>query len=204
MDKFDRLTGVAAPFMEDNINTDAIMPTAWIIEVGSDWGRGLFGNLRRDRHGRDVDSFVLNQPRYRASKFLVAGRNFGCGSSREEAVWALVGFGIRCVIAPSFSDIFYDNAFKNGLFPLVLPLPDVQRIAAEVAAPEKTELTVDLQHCSLLTPTGSQCKFELDDSRRLPLLEGRDDVGRTLAMAALIDAFQRTDRHRRPWIYRSQ
>jgi 3-isopropylmalate/(R)-2-methylmalate dehydratase small subunit len=203
MEKFDRLTGIAAPLLEDNIDTDAIIPTAWMITVGGDWGNGLFGNRRRDRAGAEIQSFVLNQPRYRGSRILVAGRNFGCGSSREEAVWALVGYGIRCVIAPSFSDIFYDNAFKNGLLPVVLSAPEVTMLARDLAAAPTSQVVVDLTRCRLTTPSNLELEFNLDEGRRRPLLAGQDEVGRTLARAALIDRFQAEDRQRRPWIYRT-
>lgn len=203
MEKFDILTGTAAPMMDDNINTDAIIPTAWIVNVGSDWGRGLFGNWRRGRDGKDLPDFVLNRPKYRDCRILVAGRNFACGSSREEAVWALLGFGIRCVIAPSFGDIFFDSAFKNGLLPVVLPVDRVKQIAASVDAGEQSEMTVDLVRCSLTAPDGTAIAFTVDETRRAPLLQGRDDIDRTLALVSQIEAFQSADKTRRPWIYRS-
>ena len=197
MEKFIQLTGVAAPLMEDNINTDALMPTYWIVNTGSDWGNGLFRNWRQQRG----DAFVLNQERYRGCQILVAGKNFGCGSSREEAVWALVGFGIRCVIAPSFGDIFYDSSFKNGLLPMILPAPEVAELARELADAPSPQLSVDLAERKLHTPQGRTVEFALDDSRRLPLMQGVDLVGQTLARGAQIAAFQSADKQRRPWIY---
>lgn len=201
MEKFERLTGVAVPLMGENVNTDAIMPTAWIVNVADDWGAGLFGNWRRDLEGRERPDFLLNQPRYRESRILLAGRNFGCGSSREEAVWGLVGFGIRCVIAPSFSDIFYDNAFKNGLLPVVLSDVDVTALANELAVAEPPTLTVDLVRCVVTAPDSREFPFCLDNGRRADLLQGLDDIGRTLTQAATIDRFQATDHGRRPWVY---
>lgn len=203
MEKFDRLSGVAAPLMEENVNTDALMPTAWIVNPGGDWGNGLFRNWRRDRQGAQIGSFVLNQPRYRDTKILLAGKNFGCGSSREEAVWALVEYGIRCVIAPSFGDIFYDSSFKNGLLPIMLAPEEVAQLARELAQAETPLLSVDLNQRSIVSPKGTTLSFKLDDSRRIPLMQGMDEVDRTLALAAQIDAFQQGDRARRPWIYRA-
>ena len=202
MEKFTRLTGVATPIMEENINTDALMPTAWIINPGEDWGNGLFRNWRRDKKGLPLAEFALNQKRYLNSKILLAGKNFGCGSSREEAVWGLVDYGIRCVIAPSFGDIFYNSSFKNGLLPIILAEKDVFELAKALSQSETSQLTVDLETRTIIATDGSTLDFELDDSRRRPLLDGMDDISRTLSLKAQIDAFQTTDRTRRPWIYR--
>ena len=202
MEKFTRLTGVATPIMEENINTDALMPTAWIINPGEDWGNGLFRNWRRDKKGLPLAEFALNQKRYLNSKILLAGKNFGCGSSREEAVWGLVDYGIRCVIAPSFGDIFYNSSFKNGLLPIILAEKDVFELAKALSQSETSQLTVDLETRTIIATDGSTLDFELDDSRRRPLLDGMDDISRTLSLKAQIDAFQTIDRTRRPWIYR--
>jgi 3-isopropylmalate/(R)-2-methylmalate dehydratase small subunit len=202
VEKFTRLTGVATPIMEENINTDALMPTAWIINPGEDWGNGLFRNWRRDKKGLPLAEFALNQKRYLNSKILLAGKNFGCGSSREEAVWGLVDYGIRCVIAPSFGDIFYNSSFKNGLLPIILAEKDVFELAKALSQSETSQLTVDLETRTIIATDGSTLDFELDDSRRRPLLDGMDDISRTLSLKAQIDAFQTTDRTRRPWIYR--
>ena len=202
MEKFTRLTGVAIPIMEENINTDALMPTAWIINPGEDWGNGLFRNWRRDKKGLPLAEFALNQKRYLNSKILLAGKNFGCGSSREEAVWGLVDYGIRCVIAPSFGDIFYNSSFKNGLLPIILAEKDVFELAKALSQSETSQLTVDLETRTIIATDGSTMDFALDDSRRRPLLDGMDDISRTLSLKAQIDAFQTTDRTRRPWIYR--
>jgi len=202
VEKFTRLTGVAIPIMEENINTDALMPTAWIINPGEDWGNGLFRNWRRDKKGLPLAEFALNQKRYLNSKILLAGKNFGCGSSREEAVWGLVDYGIRCVIAPSFGDIFYNSSFKNGLLPIILAEKDVFELAKALSQSETSQLTVDLETRTIIATDGSTMDFALDDSRRRPLLDGMDDISRTLSLKAQIDAFQTTDRTRRPWIYR--
>jgi len=195
MQKFERLTGKAVPMVWDNIDTDAIMPTAWIVTVGSDWGRGVFGTRRRN------GGFVIDEPRYAGATILVGGRNFGCGSSREEAVWGLVGHGFRCVIAAGFSDIFFDNACKNGLLPVVLPHEEVAAIGDEAAKVAASTMTVDLVERVVTTPAGRLVTFSLDEGRREALLQGLDDVGMTLARAAEIDAFQAGGRIHRPWIY---
>jgi 3-isopropylmalate/(R)-2-methylmalate dehydratase small subunit len=178
------------------------MPTAWIINPGEDWGNGLFRNWRRDKKGLPLAEFALNQKRYLNSKILLAGKNFGCGSSREEAVWGLVDYGFRCVIAPSFGDIFYNSSFKNGLLPIILAEKDVFELAQALSQSETSQLTVDLEIRTIIATDGSTLDFELEDSRRRPLLDGMDDISRTLSLKAQIDAFQTTDRTRRPWIYR--
>ncbi len=201
MEAFERLTGVAAPLLLENVNTDAIIPVPWIVNFGQDFGKGLFGGWRYRPDGTEDPGFVLNQPPYREARILLAGRNFGCGSSREEAVWALLAFGIRCVIAPSFGDIFFENAFKKGLLPVTLPPETVAGLARTVAAAPAPVLTVDLSACSVEAPGGRPVPFTVDESRRQALLRGLDEVDLTLARAAEIDAFQAADRARRPWIY---
>jgi 3-isopropylmalate/(R)-2-methylmalate dehydratase small subunit len=205
MEKFDRLTGIAAPLLLENINTDAIIPVPWIVNFGRDLGHGLFGGWRYDAAEREKPDFVLNQPPYRETKILLAGRNFGCGSSREEAVWALLGFGIRCVIAPSFGDIFFENSFKNGLLPVVLEPDGVAALARAIAdAPSSPVLTVDLEACTIDAPRGAQLSFAIQEGRRRNLLLGLDEIGQTLTRGGDIDRFQAADRARRPWIYRER
>src|SRR5262245_16877494 len=204
MEKFDRLTGIAAPLLLENINTDAIIPVPWIVNFGRDLGQGLFGGWRYDAGEREKPDFVLNQPPYREAKILLAGRNFGCGSSREEAVWALLGFGIRCVIAPSFGDIFFENSFKNGLLPVVLEADGVAVLARAIAEAPSPILTVDLEACTVGAPPGPQLAFSIQEGRRRNLLLGLDEIGQTLAHGGDIDRFQAADRHRRPWIYRER
>jgi 3-isopropylmalate/(R)-2-methylmalate dehydratase small subunit len=200
--KFDKLTGIAAPLLRENIDTDAIIPVRWIVNFGQDLGEGLFGGWRYGADDAENPDFILNQPPYRDTRILLAGRNFGCGSSREEAVWALLGFGIRCLIAPSFGDIFFENSFKNGLLPVILESDGLVTLVREVTAAERPVLTVDLEECAIVVPGGSTLSFTIPDSRRTALLMGLDEVDLTLARAAEIDAFQAADRSRRPWIYR--
>jgi 3-isopropylmalate/(R)-2-methylmalate dehydratase small subunit len=201
MEKFDRLTGIAAPLLLENINTDAIIPVPWIVNFGRDLGQGLFGGWRYDATEREKPDFVLNQPPYREARILLAGRNFGCGSSREEAVWALLGFGIRCVIAPSFGDIFFENSFKNGLLPVVLEPDGVGALARAIAEAPSPVLTVDLEACTVGAPRGPQLSFTIQEGRRRNLLLGLDEIGQTLTHGADIERFQAADRVRRPWIY---
>jgi 3-isopropylmalate/(R)-2-methylmalate dehydratase small subunit len=201
MEKFDRLTGIAASLLLENINTDAIIPVPWIVNFGRDFGHGLFGGWRYDAAEREKPDFVLNQPPYREARILLAGRNFGCGSSREEAVWALLGFGIRCVIAPSFGDIFFENSFKNGLLPVVLEPDGVAALARAIDEAPSPVLTVDLEACTVGAPRGPELPFTIQEGRRRNLLLGLDEVGQTLTHGADIDRFQAADRVRRPWIY---
>ena len=202
MQKFERLTGIAAPLLLENINTDAVIPVPWIVNFGQDLGKGLFGGWRYTLDSAENPAFILNQAPYREACILLAGRNFGCGSSREEAVWALLGFGIRCVIAPSFGDIFFENSFKNGLLPVVLEPDGVAALAREGAAAHPSLLTVDLEACAVGVPGGTRLPFAIQDSRRRALLLGLDEVDLTLARTAEIDRFQTADRSRRPWIHR--
>jgi 3-isopropylmalate/(R)-2-methylmalate dehydratase small subunit len=201
MEPFQRVTGVAAPLMLDNINTDAVIPVPWIVNFGRDLGQGLFGGWRYRLDGTENPDFILNRPPYREARILLAGRNFGCGSSREEAVWALLGFGIRAVVAASFGDIFFENSFKNGLLPVALDLREVTALAEAVQAGGSPQLTVDLQACTVEAAGGPRFRFTVQDSRRQALLRGLDEVGITLTHGDRIDAFQAADRARRPWIY---
>jgi 3-isopropylmalate/(R)-2-methylmalate dehydratase small subunit len=200
MEPFHTLTGVAAILPAENINTDAIIPTRWIVN-SRDLGEGLFGVWRYRPDGTEDPDFVLNQMPFRHSRVLVAGPNFGCGSSREEALWALMRFGIRCVIAPGFSDIFYENAFKNGLLPVVLPAETVAALSERLAAGNSHELTVDLEQRAVSLPGGMSVPFTIDAARRQALLDGRDEIDRTLGLTADFERFQSDDRLNRPWIY---
>ena len=204
MEKVTRIAGIAAPMMIDNIDTDAIAPTQMLHDAAADFGHLLFGMWRySDKAGTaERADFVLNREPYRRARILLAGVNFGCGSSREHAVWALMGFGIKSVIAPSFSDIFYDNAFKNGLLAIALPRETIDPIAAAVeAGHEGREMTVDLESCTITTSTGATIAFPIDPARRTALLEGLDEIGLTLTAGDAITAFQQRDRTARPWIY---
>jgi 3-isopropylmalate/(R)-2-methylmalate dehydratase small subunit len=202
--KFDTLTGIAAPLLHENIDTDAIIPARWLVNFGLDLGEGLFGGWRYGIDNAENPDFILNQSPYRGTRILLAGGNFGCGSSREEAVWALLGFGIRCVIAPSFGDIFFENSFKNGLLPVILEPDGVATLVREITAAQRPVLTVDLDQCVIAVPGGSTLSFTIPESRRAALQMGLDEVDLTLARAAEIDAFQAADRSRRPWIYRQR
>jgi 3-isopropylmalate/(R)-2-methylmalate dehydratase small subunit len=204
MEKFTVLRAVAAPMARDNVDTDAIIPTPYVLRsIYSDFSEGLFAYWRY-REGRTPNpDFVLNQLRYQKAGILLAGKNFGCGSAREHAVWALMGFGIRSVIAPSFGDIFRESSYKNGLLPVILPHDTVRRLIAAVEATGAgAEVTVDLENRRVTGPDNSVASFEIEEDRRAMLLEGLDEIGLTLRDGAEINEYQRADRERRPWIYR--
>jgi len=201
MEKFTRVSGVAAPFPQANIDTDAIIPAQWLRSVSADLGKGLFGGWRYDGQGRERPDFILNQSRYREAKIIVGGPNFGCGSSREGAVWALQGFGIRCVVAPSFSDIFFENSFKNGLLPVALPEAQIRELLKFLETTNDPSLVVDLESCVVETPQGRRFPFVIPPARRTALLEGLDEIGQTLRHETAIAAFQARDREARRWIH---
>lgn len=207
MDKFDSLTAVAAPYPQTNVDTDRIIRIERCARTPrEEMGLWAFEVERFRADGSDNPEFVLNRAPFRDARILVAGENFGCGSSREMAVWAIAGMGIRCVIAPSFGEIFFGNCFQNGLLPIRLPSNTVdtllERLAAAPAdAPGQATLSVDLQACQLRTPWGATIAFEVEALRRQMLLEGLDPIGLTLRHAAKIESFQAADRARRPWIH---
>ncbi len=206
MEKVSRIAGVAAPMMVDNIDTDAIIPVPWMTKADVDFGQALFANWRYQDEAGAVDrpDFILNREPFRGARILVAGTNFGCGSSREHAVWALLGFGIRSVIAPSFSDIFYENSCKNGLLAVSLPADAVADIGAKLDGGDAgLEMTVDLEACTVTGPDARTRPFDIDPARRTALLEGLDEIGMTLKDAEAIAAFQARDRDSRPWIYQA-
>jgi 3-isopropylmalate/(R)-2-methylmalate dehydratase small subunit len=206
MEQFNMVTGVAAPLLMDNVSTDLIAPSHFPGKKPEEavlmtFPEKLFANLRFHPDGTPKPDFVLSQPRYRGASFLLAGQNFGCGSSRETAVWSLREAGIRCVIAPSFGDIFHDNAYQNGLLPLKLDMASIERLAAALHASNASELTVDLERCELRVAGHEPVRFEMPDDRRLPLLEGLDQLGFMMKSAAEIDAFEERDERVRPWAY---
>jgi 3-isopropylmalate/(R)-2-methylmalate dehydratase small subunit len=206
MEKFTLLTGVAAPMLMTNINTDLIAPSHFPGKqpeqaVLMPMREKMFANLRYFPDGSRRPDFVLDQPRYRDVRIILAGPNFGCGSSRETAVWSLQESGIRCVIAPSFGDIFHDNSYQNGLLPLKLPMEDIERIAAALDRSNASEMTIDLENCQLRVPGMDPVTFELSDERRLPLLEGLDQLGFMMRSEADIVAFEQSDETARPWAY---
>jgi 3-isopropylmalate/(R)-2-methylmalate dehydratase small subunit len=191
MEKFDRLTGVAAPLSMANVDTDKIIPARFLKTIKrSGLGQHLFAGLRYADDGAENPDFVLNQPKYRHAEILVAGENFGCGSSREHAPGALLDFGIRCVIAPSFADIFHGNCFKNGILPIVLPHEICEQLMADAALGTNARITIDLENQTIIRPDGETIHFEVDLFRKHCLLNGLDDIGLTLEHAAAIDAFE--------------
>jgi 3-isopropylmalate/(R)-2-methylmalate dehydratase small subunit len=201
MEKFTVVTGIAAPMMMADINTDAMSPMAAGRSTSADLGAMLFNNWRYNLDGSEIPDFILNREPFRHSTILLAGANFGCGSSRERAVWALMRFGIRCVIAPSFADIFRENAFQNGLLPVALDTVDCAALGAALKSAAEPLVTVDLQHCELRGPEGRTISFDVPAERRMALLEGLDEIDVILRMETDIDDFQRADREQRPWIY---
>ncbi|MDR5867015.1 3-isopropylmalate dehydratase small subunit [Halomonas koreensis] len=212
MQKFQRHDGLVAPLDRANVDTDLIIPKQFLKSIQrTGFGVNLFDELRyldEGQPGQDVSQrplnpdFVLNRPRYQGASVLLARQNFGCGSSREHAPWALADFGFRAVIAPSFADIFYNNAFKNGILLITLPEAQVDRLFAEVEANEGYRLDVDLEHQRLITPSGEILEFEVDAFRRHCLLEGLDDIGITLQDEDAIRAFEQKHREARPWLFR--
>ena len=182
MQKFDKLTGVAAPLPMINIDTDMIIPKQHLKTIKrTGLGKALFDEMRYEADGSEKPGFVLNQPAYRKAQILVAGANFGCGSSREHAPWALLDFGIRCVIAPSFADIFHNNCFKNGILPVRLPREVCDRLMEDARLGGNARLTIDLERNVVVRPNGEEIPFEVDPLRRRMLLEGQDEIGQTLA-----------------------
>ena len=200
MQKFDKLTGVAAPMPLINVDTDMIIPKQFLKTIQrSGLGKNLFDEMRYDQDGNEIEDFVLNQPAYRNAQILVAGENFGCGSSREHAPWALLDFGIRCVVAPSFADIFFNNCFKNGILPIVLPQEDVDKLMDDAERGANAVVTIDLENQVITGPDGGSIRFEVDAFRKHCLLNGLDDIGLTLEKAEAIDSFEAAMHARQPW-----
>jgi 3-isopropylmalate/(R)-2-methylmalate dehydratase small subunit len=203
MQPFTVLTGVAAPLPMINIDTDMIIPKQFLKTIKrTGLGKSLFFDQRYLDNGEENPGFVLNHPAYRNAQILIAGENFGCGSSREHAPWALLDFGIRSVIAPSFADIFYNNCFKNGVLPVVLPSEEVARLMAEAEQGANAVFTVDLAAQQVMTPDGRRVPFEIDPFRKHCLLHGLDDIAQTLEKAVSIQAFEARQRAEQPWLYR--
>ena len=201
MEKFNTLTAVAAPMPLVNIDTDMIIPKQFLKTIHrSGLGKNLFDEMRFDREGNEISDFVLNQPAYRKSEIIVAGDNFGCGSSREHAPWALLDFGIRCVISTSFADIFFNNCFKNGILLVVLPEEAVKALMDDARNGENARLTVDLESQTVTASDGTEYHFDVDPTRKHNLLNGLDDIGQTLERSAAIDSFEATASQARPWV----
>jgi 3-isopropylmalate/(R)-2-methylmalate dehydratase small subunit len=211
MEKFVRLEGLVAPLNRANVDTDAIIPKQFLKSIRrSGFGPNLFdawryldpGEPGADASGRRLNpDFVLNQPRYQGASILLTRENFGCGSSREHAPWALLDYGFRALIAPSFADIFYNNCFKNGLLPVVLEAPVVDRLFREVEVTEGYRLLIDLEAQSVMTPGGETFRFDIDPFRKYCLLNGLDDIGLTLRHVDKIKAYEARRRAEAPWLF---
>ncbi|TAN04491.1 MAG: 3-isopropylmalate dehydratase small subunit [Rhizobiaceae bacterium] len=200
MDKFTKLTAVAAPLPIVNIDTDMIIPKDYLKTIKrTGLGKGLFAEKRYNDDGSENPDFVLNKPAYRKAQILVAGDNFGCGSSREHAPWALLDFGIRCVISTSFADIFYNNCFKNGILPVVVSPEDLEKLMDDASRGANATLTVDLEAQEIRGPDGGVITFDIDEFRRHCLLNGLDDIGLTMKKVPAIDRFEKSAAESRPW-----
>ena len=201
MDKFETFTGIAAPMPLVNIDTDMIIPKQFLKTIKrSGLGVHAFDEMRFDREGNEVPDFVLNKPAYRESSILVAGDNFGCGSSREHAPWALADFGIKVVVSTSFADIFFNNCFKNGMLPIVLPQEQVDLLMSDAEKGEHARMTVDLEAQEITTSEGEVIKFDVDPFRKHCLLNGLDDIGLTLEKADAIKSYEERVAQERPWV----
>ncbi len=201
MEKFTTLTGVAAPLNMINVDTDKIIPKQYLKTIArTGLGKALFSEMRYNDDGSENEEFVLNKPAYRNSKIIVAGENFGCGSSREHAPWALLDFGIRCVVAPSFADIFYNNCFKNGILPIMLPPEDVDKLLEDAERGSNTTISIDLEAQEIKGPDGGVIKFDIDPHLKHCLLNGLDDVGLTLKKEEKITSFEEKSAAEHPWV----
>jgi 3-isopropylmalate/(R)-2-methylmalate dehydratase small subunit len=200
MDKFTKLTGVAAPLNMINVDTDMIIPKQYLKTIKrTGLGTALFAEMRYDDQNREIGDFVLNKDAYRNAKILVSGTNFGCGSSREHAPWALLDFGFRSIVAPSFADIFFGNTFKNGILPVVLPEARVNEILRFLLELPGAEMTIDLPAQTVTGPDGKVDRFEIDAFRKHCLINGLDEIGLTLQREAAISAFEKKASVGRPW-----
>ena len=204
MQPFTTLEGIAAPLPLVNVDTDKIIPARHLKTIKrTGLGVHLFETLRYQDDGSERPEFILNREPWRHAEILIAGENFGCGSSREHAPWALLDYGIRCVIAPSFADIFFNNCFKNGVLPIVLPKEQVEILSREASEAKDPTFTIDLEKQEIHRPVGNEVfRFEVDAFRRHCLLNGLDDVGLTMQKARRIDDFEATQRAAEPWLYR--
>ena len=200
MQKFTKLTGVAAPFPLRNVDTDMIIPKQFLKTIQrSGLGKNLFDEMRYTQDGKEIPEFVLNQPAYRKAEIIVAGDNFGCGSSREHAPWALLDFGIRCVISTSFADIFFNNCFKNGILPVVLPQEAIDVLMDDARKGANARITVDLESQTVTASDGTSFHFEVDAFKKHCLMNGLDDIGLTMEKASAIDSFEKKNATLRPW-----
>ncbi|SMP02830.1 3-isopropylmalate dehydratase small subunit [Shimia sagamensis] len=201
MEKFEKLQGIAAPMPLVNIDTDMIIPKVHLKSIKrTGFGKNLFDEMRFNRDGTEIADFVLNKPQYRSAEILVAGDNFGCGSSREHAPWAIADFGIKCVISTSFADIFFNNCFKNGILPIVLPQEQVDLLMKDAEKGANARMTVDLEAQEITSSDGDVVKFDVDAFKKHCLLNGLDDIGLTMEKAASIDAYEAKAGAARPWV----
>ena len=201
MEKFTTLTGTAAPLPMINVDTDKIIPKQFLRTIKrTGLSEGLFYEMRFDEAGNPKSGFVLDQPAYKDAKILVTGENFGCGSSREHAPWAILDAGIRCVIAPSFGDIFYNNCFKNGILPIQLPKEQVDLLMDDAERGANAVVSIDLEKQEIAGPDGGTIHFEIDAFRKHCLLNGLDDIGLTLAKTPRIDDYEAKQKHAQPWL----
>lgn len=201
MKKFETFSGIAAPMPLVNIDTDMIIPKRFLKSIQrTGFGVSLFDEMRYNRDGSEIADFVLNKPQYREASILIAGDNFGCGSSREHAPWALDDFGIKVIVSTSFADIFFNNSFKNGMLPIVLPQEQVDILMADAEKGENARMTVDLEAQEITTSDGEVIKFEVDAFKKHCLLNGLDDIGLTMEKAASIDAYEAKAGAARPWV----
>ena len=202
MDKFTTLDGVGAPLNLINIDTDMIIPKQFLKTIKrTGLGKSLFFEMRYDDAGNEIEDFVLNQPAYRNASILVTGDNFGCGSSREHAPWALADFGIKCVIATSFADIFYNNCFKNGILPIKLPQEDVDKLMDDAERGANATISIDLDAQTIKGPDGGEISFEVEAFRKHCLMNGLDDIGLTMQKKDKVDAFEAGRRLSQPWLF---
>ena len=200
MEKFRTLTGVAAPLKITNVDTDMIIPKQYLKTIKrTGLGRGLFSEMRYKEDGSENSDFVLNKPAYRHAKILVAEDNFGCGSSREHAPWALLDYGIRCVISTGFADIFYNNCFQNGVLPAKVSKESLAKLMDDAERGANATLTIDLERQEIRGPDGGVVTFEIDPFRKRCLLDGLDDIGLTMTKGAAIASFEATTAEKRPW-----
>lgn len=201
MDKFKKVEGVAAPLPILNVDTDMIIPKQFLKTIKrTGLGKNLFDEMRYTKEGEEIADFVLNKPQYRNAKILVAGDNFGCGSSREHAPWAIADFGIKVIISTSFADIFYNNCFKNGILPIKLSQADVDKLMDDAERGANATISVDLEAQEIKGPDGGTISFDIDPFRKHCLLEGLDDVGLTLQKEEKITSFEKTRASEQPWL----
>lgn len=203
MEKFSKVEAIAAPLPLINVDTDMIIPKQYLKTIKrTGLGKNLFDEMRYDNKGNEIEEFVLNKPIYRDAGILVSGHNFGCGSSREHAPWALLDFGIRVIIAPSFAEIFYNNCFKNGILPIILDEKHVDLLLDHVSNIQKANIAVDLDEQTITSDCGTiDFTFDVDSFRKYCLVEGLDDIGLTLQKIDKIDLFEQADKISRPWLY---